>query len=102
MLVELYSPVFREQGQIRSKMVFKNGLNVVLGKEDGENFIGKSSAMLAIVLHSAVTHTSPVMALNIWETTVSSLHMNLMGKDIILPAIRKHWMPCMSVPAIMI
>lgn len=48
MLVELSSPVFKEKGKVRSSIRFKTGLNVILGKEDGENSIGKSSAMLAI------------------------------------------------------
>lgn len=48
MLVEMTSPVFREKGKERPPICFKKGLNVVLGKEDGENSIGKSSAMLAI------------------------------------------------------
>lgn len=48
MLVEMFSPVFMEQGEIRPPIRFKKGLNVVLGKEDGANSIGKSSAMLAI------------------------------------------------------
>jgi hypothetical protein len=42
------SPEFKEKGQTRPPIHFKEGLNVVLGKEDGENSIGKSSAMLAI------------------------------------------------------
>ncbi len=48
MLIEMSSPVFQEKGQERPPISFKQGLNVVLGKEDGENSIGKSSAMLAI------------------------------------------------------
>lgn len=48
MLIEMTSPVFKEKGQARPPIRFKEGLNVVLGKEDGENSIGKSSAMLAI------------------------------------------------------
>lgn len=48
MLVEMFSPVFIERGEIRPPIRFKKGLNVVLGKEDGANSIGKSSAMLAI------------------------------------------------------
>lgn len=48
MLKRMYSPVFIEKGVIRPEIVFKPGLNVILGKEDGENSIGKSSAMLAI------------------------------------------------------
>lgn len=48
MLIEMKSPAFKEKGKERSPIIFKEGLNVVLGKEDGENSIGKSSAMLAI------------------------------------------------------
>ncbi len=48
MLVEMKSPVFREDGKERPPIRFKKGLNVILGKEDGENSIGKSSALLAI------------------------------------------------------
>lgn len=48
MLTEMTSPVFKEKGKERPPIRFKEGLNVVLGKEDGENSIGKSSAMLAI------------------------------------------------------
>ena len=48
MLIEMRSPVFKELGQERPVIKFKSGLNVILGKEDGENSIGKSSAMLAI------------------------------------------------------
>lgn len=48
MLIELSSPVFKEKGKVRPPIRFKEGLNVILGKEDGENSIGKSSAMLAI------------------------------------------------------
>lgn len=48
MLIEMYSPVFMERGEIRPPIKFKKGLNVVLGKEDGANSIGKSSALLAI------------------------------------------------------
>ena len=48
MLIEMTSPVFKEKRKERHPIRFKEGLNVVLGKEDGENSIGKSSAMLAI------------------------------------------------------
>lgn len=48
MLIEMSSPVFMEKGQVRPPIAFKEGLNVILGKEDGENSIGKSSALLAI------------------------------------------------------
>lgn len=48
MLAEMTSPVFREKGNPRPPIRFKRGLNVVLGKNDGENSIEKSSALLAI------------------------------------------------------
>ena len=48
MLVEMYSPAFKKQGKERPPIKFKNGLNVVLGKEDGAMSIGKSSSLLAI------------------------------------------------------
>ncbi len=48
MLIEMMSPAFVEKGNTRPAIKFKPGLNVVLGKEDGENSIGKSSALLAI------------------------------------------------------
>lgn len=68
MLIEMTSPVFKEKGERRPPIHFKKGLNVVLGKEDGENSIGKSSALLAIdfvfggdtYLHSdGVKHIGP-------------------------------------------
>lgn len=48
MLIELSSPVFMEHDNARPKIRFKPGLNIVLGKADGENSIGKSTSMLAI------------------------------------------------------
>ena len=48
MLIEMTSPVFKEKGKPRHPIRFKEGLNVILGKEDGENSIGKSSTLLAI------------------------------------------------------
>lgn len=48
MLGGMKSPAFKEKGEVRPKIEFHPGLNVVLGKEGGENSIGKSSAMLAI------------------------------------------------------
>ena len=48
MLVEMMSPAFKEKSEVRPPIKFKDGLNVVLGKEDGTNSIGKSSALLAI------------------------------------------------------
>jgi len=47
-LVEMRSPVFKEKGEERPPIKFGEGLNVVLGKEDGAMSIGKSSALLAI------------------------------------------------------
>ena len=37
MLVEMKSPVFIEKGKERPPIKFKEGLNVILGKENGEN-----------------------------------------------------------------
>lgn len=48
MLIEMWSPAFKEKGKQRPIIKFKKGLNVVLGKEDGAMSIGKSSALLAI------------------------------------------------------
>ena len=48
MLIEMKSPAFRKQGEERPPIHFKEGLNVVLGKEDGAMSIGKSSSLLAI------------------------------------------------------
>lgn len=48
MLVEMKSPAFKKQGVERPPIRFKEGLNVVLGKEDGAMSIGKSSSLLAI------------------------------------------------------
>lgn len=51
MLRELYCELFKENGKTRDKIIFTNGLNVVLGKkEDGEehNSIGKSTLLLII------------------------------------------------------
>lgn len=48
MLIEMKSPAFKEKGKERPVTTFKEGLNIILGKQDGENSIGKSSAMLAI------------------------------------------------------
>ena len=42
MLVEMMSPAFKEKDEVRPPIIFKEGLNVVLGKEDGTNSIGKS------------------------------------------------------------
>lgn len=48
MLVEMKFPAFKEKGKERPPIRFKEGLNVVLGKEDGAMSIGKSSSLLAI------------------------------------------------------
>lgn len=48
MLVEMWSPAFKEKGEQRPPIRFHEGLNVVLGKEDGAMSIGKSSSLLAI------------------------------------------------------
>lgn len=48
MLVEMSSPVFKKEGEVRPPIKFHKGLNVVLGKEDGAMSIGKSSSLLAI------------------------------------------------------
>lgn len=48
MLIEMKSPAFKEKGKERPPIKFKEGLNVVLGKNDGAMSIGKSSALLAI------------------------------------------------------
>lgn len=48
MLIEMKSPAFKKQGAERPPIRFKEGLNVVLGKEDGAMSIGKSSSLLAI------------------------------------------------------
>lgn len=48
MLKELWSPTFKEQGERRRPIIFKPGLNVILGANEGDNSIGKSSTLLAI------------------------------------------------------
>ena len=48
MLIEMKSPAFKKQGEERPPIHFKEGLNVILGKEDGAMSIGKSSSLLAI------------------------------------------------------
>ena len=44
----MYSSAFKKEGIIRPPIRFKQGLNVILGKEDGAMSIGKSTALLAI------------------------------------------------------
>ena len=48
MLVEMKSPAFIDHGEERVLTTFHEGLNVVLGEEDGAMSIGKSSSLLAI------------------------------------------------------
>lgn len=51
MLKEMQSNAFRtggQDGQIRSKIVFNKGLNVVNGSDTGTNSIGKSTLLMAI------------------------------------------------------
>ncbi len=48
MLLEIYSPVFKEKDIVRPPIMFKSGLNVIQGTKSGSNSIGKSSALLAI------------------------------------------------------
>lgn len=48
MLIEMKSPAFKIKNEERPPIRFKEGLNVVLGKNDGAMSIGKSSALLAI------------------------------------------------------
>lgn len=48
MLIEMHSPAFKKEGRVRQPIKFTEGLNVVLGKDDGAMSIGKSSALLAI------------------------------------------------------
>ena len=48
MLTMMCSPAFKMQGVERPPIIFKEGLNVILGKDDGKMSIGKSSALLAI------------------------------------------------------
>ena len=48
MLIEMYSPAFKKEGHIRPPIKFTEGLNVILGKEDGAMSIGKSTALLAV------------------------------------------------------
>jgi len=48
MLIEISSPAFKVKGQVRLPIIFEEGLNVILGKDDGAMSIGKTSALLAI------------------------------------------------------
>ena len=35
MLIEMKSPAFKEKGKERPPIIFREGLNVILGKNDG-------------------------------------------------------------------
>ena len=48
MLVELCSDAFKSYGKVRVPIVFRSGLNAILGAQDATNSIGKSSVLLAI------------------------------------------------------
>lgn len=48
MLVEIWSPAFKANGEVRERIQFRRGLNVIKGADDGTNSIGKSSLLLAI------------------------------------------------------
>lgn len=48
MLVEMWSPAFKEAFTQRPSIRFTTGLNVIKGATDGANSIGKSSLLLAI------------------------------------------------------
>lgn len=48
MLIEIHSPVFKECGNERPSIIFGPGLNVILGESDGNNSIGKTTALLVI------------------------------------------------------
>lgn len=48
MLIEMWSPVFKRHGEIREQIQFHPRLNVIMGIDLADNFIGKSSSLLAI------------------------------------------------------
>ncbi|HGA1594149.1 TPA: DUF2326 domain-containing protein [Streptococcus agalactiae] len=48
MLIEMWSPVFKKDGQTREPIQFHPGLNVIMGMDLANNSIGKSSSLLAI------------------------------------------------------
>lgn len=48
MLVEMWSPAFKASGEVRERIQFRRGLNVIKGADGGTNSIGKSSLLLAI------------------------------------------------------
>lgn len=48
MLIEMWSPAFKKEGKIREPIKFHLGLNVIMGMDNADNSIGKSSTLLAI------------------------------------------------------
>ncbi len=48
MLLEMKSSAFKKEGKVRPPIHFREGLNVVLGKEDGAMSIGKSTVLVEI------------------------------------------------------
>ena len=48
MLIEIYSPVFKENGKERGRIKLNPGLNVIEGPDNAKNSIGKSNFLLAI------------------------------------------------------
>ncbi|MCC9888395.1 DUF2326 domain-containing protein, partial [Streptococcus agalactiae] len=48
MLIEMWSPVFKKNGQTRKPVRFHPGLNVIMGMDLADNSIGKSSSLLVI------------------------------------------------------
>lgn len=48
MLIEMWSPTFKKDGQTREKIHFHPELNVIMGMDLANNSIGKSSSLLAI------------------------------------------------------
>lgn len=94
MLVEMFSPVFMDQGEIRPPIRFKKGLNVVLGKEDGANSIGKSSAMLAIdFVFGGDTYLKSDGVKHI-DTILYSSHSSSVVKSTILPVLQRMPIRC--------
>lgn len=48
MLTSLWSPAFMTHGTRRGHIKFHEGLNIILGADNGQNSIGKSTALLAV------------------------------------------------------
>ena len=48
MLKEIYCDKFISYGQIRNKIIFNDGLNVIEGNDTGDNSIGKSTFLMCI------------------------------------------------------